>query len=419
MNSGSGIVVAPTGSGKSIIMSEITRRYTNGTVIVVVNEAVVKSQLQNVIPQGVKFFSPTTLLRELSLGTPEADTLILIDEIHHFRRGKAWGRILEQSERCKIVGFTATPVWECDLSLPILCRIPYHLLRRDGWIAPPLTGVMATSEEEVFEALEKDNKHYTVFYISAKEHHKKWMGRLILGDTPLQDRCFKPQDNGRICCIATLTTGWDNKDIDSIVLCRSIGEPHTYLQIIGRLRRGGLVVDMSNNILRFGLDEDIISSRLGHKGHTSASKAVPIMKRCLGCQRLMSPRQTECPYCGWHVPMPHKSGKMWTLMTKEQMEGVEKTLSSYLKQCVRPCPFTPSGAWPVRMWNGETAYISLKTAEYWQTVEKRISALLKSEKVEAVYYIPKTWWILSIGEHGHLMYACDLSYGSNLVWQRI
>lgn len=411
----SGIIVAPTGSGKSVIMRGIIDRIA-ANVVVVCNEKSIRSQLRDRLG-NVKIVTPTSFQPKNGVDN-NTNTVILIDEVHHIRKGRAWGRLLS-IPNATIVGFTATPVWSADLSLPILYRISYHRLREDGWMAPPLTGVVCTTWEEVEKEIE--GREGIVTYISRKEDWKEEYGRLILADTDVADRDYREGET-RLCNIATLTTGWDNKKVDTVILARRIGEAHTYLQIIGRLRHGGVVVDLSDNILRFGLDEDALSSTLGNKG-VSTSSAIPITKRCLGCQRLMSPRQMECPYCGWHVPNPHISGKLWKRVEVEDLNGVIEALEKAMGYH-RPCSFTNSGAWPVKVWGSSatTAYISMKTKEYWYEALGRLKKLkerLKERDEETLWRIEGTWWILHVSGDGRLMYAMDMSYGSNMVWQKI
>lgn len=419
----SGIVVAPTGSGKSVMIDALVRRFPNAVVIV--NEKTVKSQLRERLPSDTKIFSPTNYNPNPDNYNPSidpsADPIYIIDEIHHFRRDRAWGRVFNSG--ALVIGFSATPVWTIELSIPVICRIPYYVLRDQGWLAPPLTGMISTSQEETDTILKKSDCRHTVFYISSKDDWQSWMGRLITASTPVEERAFLNED--RICNIATLTTGWDNSDIDSVVLCRSIGEAHTYLQILGRLRRGGVVVDMSNNILRFGLDEDIISSQIGNKGAPSSNTDnLPICKRCLGCQRLLAPRQQVCPFCGWKAPAMHKSGKLWTALENETIDKTIKALSKDITNVEKGYTFrfTPSGAYPEKMWNGETAYISARTLPYWKSVRTRLESIkdgLQNGTMEGIFYVPKTWWILAVGKDGQLMYGCDMSYGSNLIWQKL
>lgn len=417
----SGIVVAPTGSGKSLIIDALVRHYARP--IVVVNELTVKGQLGDRLPDHIPIISP------LSFDPTVPYDLIVIDEVHHYRRDRAWGRVLGDADRpnasthgARIIGFTATPVWDASLSLPLLVRIPYAVLREQGFLAAPLTGVLSRSDEETDAALSTSLCRRTVFYVSAREQHRPThMGRLITADTPADQRHFMPEDlrpdgSARICNIATLTTGWDDPDIDSIVLCRRIGadNPQTYLQIIGRLRRGGVVVDRADNILRFGLDEDALSETLGGRGVSTPSLA-PALKRCMGCQRLLHPRQTVCPYCGFACPPPHRSGKLWEPLPVETWLRLLSPGALEAKRW-KVCPYTNKGLWPIKLPVANiTAWVGRGDGvEKWSFVWR----ILKegAEKGASFWVVPGSSWIMTPSPDGDVVYARDVARGEEGTW---
>ena len=409
----SGIVVAPTGSGKSLIIDALVRHYARP--IVVVNELTVKGQLGDRLPDHIPIISP------LSFDPAVPYDLIVIDEVHHYRRDRAWGRVLSHPS-ARVIGFTATPVWDASLSLPLLVRIPYAVLREQGFLAAPLTGVLSRSDEETDAALSTSLCRRTVFYVSQKEQwNGAHMGRLITADTPADQRHFlsedlRPDGSARLCNIATLTTGWDDPDIDSIVLCRRIGadNPQTYLQIIGRLRRGGVVVDRADNILRFGLDEDALSAILGQRGVSTPSLA-PALKRCMGCQRLLHPRQTVCPYCGFACPPPHRSGKLWEpLPVNAWLRLLSPDRLALLRW--KLCPYTPRGLWPIKLPVANiTAWVGRGDGvEKWSFVWR----ILKegSEKGASFWVVPGSSWIMTPSPEGDVVYARDLTRGEEGTW---
>lgn len=443
----SGIVVAPTGSGKSLIIDALVRSPLYRRPVVIVNELTVKGQLaERLGDTGVPILSPLSFE-----GSGEYD-LIIIDEVHHYRRDRAWGRVLSSTSndspddnedaklhvgtaspsqsspdapRVRIIGFTATPVWSEELSLPLLVRIPYALLREQGFLAPPLTAITLANPtpETVNEALATSLCRHTVFYISQREQYDpSFMGRLITADTPAALRRFLPSDGERLCNIATLTTGWDDPDIDSIVLWRRIGSdnPQTYLQIIGRLRRGGVLIDCADNVLRFGLDEDALfeSGELGGRGAPSAPTLAPALKRCLGCQRLLHPRQNVCPYCGYACPAPHRSGKLWRQLSKEEInEWIARLDASRLSSLRwKVCPYTKKGLWPIKLPGANiTAWVGRGDGvEKWSYVGTMMRTL--RDRGVTVWVVPDSTWILVARDGGALVYARDVAKGPDGSW---
>ena len=407
----SGIVVAPTGSGKSVIIDALVRAYNNDAVVIV-NELTVKGQLGDRLPDDIPIISP------LSFDPTHPPRLIVIDEVHHYRRDRAWGRVFSVPQQTtRIVGFTATPVWDASLSLPLLVRIPYYVLREQGFLAPPLAGIIASSLSEVEDALATSLCHHTVFYIAQREQHRPQFGRLITADTPADQRHFLDGER-RLCNIATLTTGWDDPDIDSIVLCRRIGSdnPQTYLQILGRLRRGGVVVDCADNILRFGLDEDALSETLGARTVGTSPSLAPALKRCLGCQRLLHPRQNVCPYCGYACPPPHKSGKLWQpLPIDAWLRRLDPSKLAPLRWKV--CPYTPRGLWPIKLPGANiTAWIGRGDGvEKWSFIHHLLEEGAK--KGAPFWCVPGSSWILTTApDNGEVVWARDVSLGEEGVW---
>lgn len=447
----SGIVVAPTGSGKSLIIDALVRSPLYRRPVVIVNELTVKSQLaERLGGTGVPILSP------LSFEEGAGYDLIIIDEVHHYRRDRAWGRVLSStsndspdnnagdaklhvgaasSPRARIIGFTATPVWAEELSLPLLVRIPYALLREQGFLAPPLTAITIAdpTPETVNEALATSLCRHTVFYISQREQYNpEFMGRLIDASTPASLRRFLPTDGGRLCNIATLTTGWDDPDIDSIVLWRRIGSdnPQTYLQIIGRLRRGGVLIDCADNVLRFGLDEDALfeSGGLGGRGAPSTPTLAPALKRCLGCQRLLHPRQNVCPYCGYACPAPHRSGKLWRPLSKEEINEWIARLDASRLSALRwkVCPYTKKGLWPIKLPGANiTAWVGRGDGvEKWSFIGTMMRTL--RDRGVTVWVVPDSTWILVARDgasesersaaSGSVVYARDVSKGADGSW---
>lgn len=423
----SGIIVAPTGSGKSLIIDALVRSPLYRRPVIIVNELTVKGQLaERLGDTGVPILSP------MSFEEDGGYDLIIIDEVHHYRRDRAWGRVLSYTSNTntRIIGFTATPVWAEELSLPLLVRIPYSLLREQGFLAPPLTAITLAepTKEKVNEALATSLCQHTVFYISQRDQYDpSFMGRLITADTPSSERRFLHEDNGRLCNIATLTTGWDDPDIDSIVLWRRIGydNPQTYLQIIGRLRRGGVLIDCADNVLRFGLDEDALfeSGWLGGRGAPSAPTLAPALKRCLGCQRLLHPRQNVCPYCGYACPAPHRSGKLWRPLSKEEADVWITKLNPSVLSALRwkVCPYTKKGLWPIKLPGANiTAWVGRGDGvEKWSYVGTMMRNL--KDRGVTVWVVPDSTWILVARGDGEdngksVVYARDVAKGADGSW---
>jgi hypothetical protein len=121
-------VVAPTGSGKTVVLSELTRRHNvrGGRTLVVVHRDLLVAQTRNkllaaglervgIIAAGrdedhdapVLVASVQTLLARGAL--PAGITLMILDEAHHYLADE-WRRIAEHYASAYVMGFTATPM---------------------------------------------------------------------------------------------------------------------------------------------------------------------------------------------------------------------------------------------------------------------------------------------------------------------
>lgn len=361
-------IVAPTGSGKSYMIRALYSLVEGA--IVVVNERSVKTQL------GIPVVGPNSPV-------PPDCPLVIIDEVHHYRSDRAWGKWFACR---KVVGFTATPIWDDG-------DIIYAISNRQLGRSRELSARIVTALPPV--------DGHQVCYIASKEDWTPAHGRLITAETPSEERHFLPGER-RICNIATLTTGWDDPDIDAVILCRRVGEAHTYVQIIGRLRRGGVIYDLSDNVMRFGLDEDaIITSKL-----RQTSSGVPTLVQCFSCQRLIGPRTRRCPHCGAELPPPDAQGRLW------RRTDIHDWLN--ILYCPRRvCKFTKSGAWPKKLPNGEDIYLSVKTWEFhWSHVARILAAIADEE----AYYIPHSFFIL-LRRPDRPLYYINIDWGSDLAWR--
>lgn len=121
------LLAAPTGMGKTVIFSEITRLATQRghTVLILVHRRELVDQASDkltrigvdhgIICAGykprvstVQVASVQTLARRLKL-QPFAPQLIIIDEAHHCTRANTWGKVLSYWSDARLIGVTATP----------------------------------------------------------------------------------------------------------------------------------------------------------------------------------------------------------------------------------------------------------------------------------------------------------------------
>lgn len=131
--------------------------------------------------------------------------------------------------------------------------------------------------------------------INCKAVHSKMKGR----DMVIEE--FKAGVLKAITNVDVLTTGFDDPEIDLIVLLRPTKSPVVHVQTIGRGLRVSpgkkhcLVMDFAGNTKRLGPINDIVPY-VAKKGGTGE----PIVKTCPNCSAMCHPAVRICEICG-HV----------------------------------------------------------------------------------------------------------------------
>ena len=107
--------------------------------------------------------------------------------------------------------------------------------------------------------------------------------------------------------IDSMTTGYNQKDIDCIAMIRSTASAGLWIQIVGRgtrlheTKKDCLVLDFGSNLLRFGpIDKIEIRKK---QGGGSEVGTMP-MKECPQCHAAIHLSAMECPECGYLYPEP-------------------------------------------------------------------------------------------------------------------
>lgn len=116
---------------------------------------------------------------------------------------------------------------------------------------------------------------------------------------------FKSGETKILCNVAILTTGFNHKAIDCVVLLRATKSASLYIQMVGRGTRisdgkeNCLVLDYGGNIDRFGpIDCVSIKSKKGQK----AEIGIAPTKKCPACSCVVLIRVRNCPSCEYEFP---------------------------------------------------------------------------------------------------------------------
>ena len=294
--------------------------------------------------------------------------LLIVDEAHLIPRSSTtlYGQFLadlrEINEHCKIIGLTATP-YRMDSGMmhqgkgalfdDIAYEAPVGELIDEGYLCPVTTarttakidvsgvgkrgGEYIASQLQDAANIEEINRAIVMETIAASEGRKGWLifasgvdhaealavlfreqgigCGVVHGASNGRDeliRRFKAQDLIALASMNVLTTGFNAKHVDLIVLCRPTQSTGLYVQIVGRGLRtypgkeNCLVLDFAQNIERHGPIDDL---NLNTKEKGDGEGEAPV-KDCPQCKEAVHAAARICPECGFKFPEPEEGNKL-------------------------------------------------------------------------------------------------------------
>lgn len=331
----------PTGGGKTVIFSEIAKRYiqeTNNKVLILTHRIELSKQTSNTLTEiGVKNKVINSAVKEIPnqedytcyvamvetlnnrLKENELNMknigLVIVDEAHY----NSFRKLFKYFKKCDILGVTATPL-SSNIKLPMKDTynelIVGHSIAElidKGFLAKATTysynvglgalriginGDYTVKSSEVvyidfamqekliyaYEERAKDKKTLIFnngintskyVYESFKRSGYDNIRHLDNKHNDVERKeiidWFRETPNAIITSVGILTTGFDVPDIEAIILNRATRSLTLYHQMIGRGSRVTdsknefTVVDMGNNLARFGLWEDKVDWNLVFK----------------------------------------------------------------------------------------------------------------------------------------------------------
>ena len=347
------LLVAPTGSGKTILISEIARSHlakTNAArVLVVVHRAELVTQTiakltaagvdrVGVIAAGRDFdhdapvlvASVQTLLARDTL--PDDVTLLILDEAHHYCADE-WRRVADHYCAALTIGFTATPMrgdgtalGDIFDSIVVVAQIPELIAA--GHLCPidVVTAARATSGlcEDPLEAWERHagprpgvafcasvqdsrsladrmneggRRAAAIWGDMANDAREDALARFAAGDLDVLTNCF------------VLTEGWDAPRAEVCMIARGVDHVGTFLQMVGRVLRpapgktGALLIDLRGVVHVHGAPDELRTFSLDGRAISGPAPT----KDCPACGSEIPLSARECPDCG-NAFEPHARG---------------------------------------------------------------------------------------------------------------
>jgi len=301
MQANRALLVMPTGSGKTVVFSEICRLANDKgkKVLILVHrrelvtqasDKLTKAGVQHGIiaagfdpsDQPVQVASVQTLIRRLNSGTFTPD-LIIIDEAHHAVAG-SWDKIIGHFTDAKIIGVTATPSRLDGRGLgshfsTLVSGPSVEQLTKLGFLsphrvfAPPVIADLSNvktragdyANDQLSEAMDRPTitgdaiGHYrrladglpAIAFCCSIAHAKSvcesfnkagYRAKLVTGNMPMEERdeAISGLADGRtqvLCSVDVVSEGTDVPAVSAAILLRPTQSEALYLQQVGRILR--------------------------------------------------------------------------------------------------------------------------------------------------------------------------------------
>ena len=301
MQTNRALLVMPTGSGKTVVFSEICRlaNEKNKKVLILVHRRELVTQASDKLTkagvehgiiaagfdpsdQPVQVASVQTLIRRLKPGSFTPD-LIIIDEAHHAVAG-SWDKIIGHFSDAKIIGVTATPSrldgrglgshFSTLVSGPSVAQLTkLGFLSPHRVFAPPVIADLSNvktragdyAKDDLSNAMDRPTvtgdacAHYRrladglpaiafccsiahATSVCASFNAAGYRAKLVTGNMPMEERdeAISGLADGRtqvLCSVDVVSEGTDVPAVSAAILLRPTQSEALYLQQVGRILR--------------------------------------------------------------------------------------------------------------------------------------------------------------------------------------
>jgi len=374
-------IVAPCGSGKSIVISEIARMTTLGgnRVLFLVHRRELVDQIRetfinnNVDMQLVELGMVQTIVRRLDK-TNKPD-LIITDENHH-SLAASYRKIYDHFSDVLKLGFTATPIrlngsGLGDINDVLIEEVSAKWLIENNYLSPykyyapklidteslKLNNMREFSSTSINDTMSENKiygdviKHYqelannqqAIVYshsveaseeVAAEFNDAGYSAAHIDGKTPKVERDeiinkFRDMEIQILTNVDIIGEGFDVPDCSVVIMLRPTQSLSLYIQqsmrgMRYRPNKTSIIIDHVDNVRRHGLPDMDRTWSLEGKKKTSKESEVSI-KECLNCFAVYTPEYLVCPFCG-HKPEIEEIADYEVDETAELEEVTEKDI---------------------------------------------------------------------------------------------
>ena len=276
------LLVMGTGTGKTVVFSEVIRRWQESNpghrALVMAHRKVLVDQARAKLEgvEGVDVATVQAASRRAKKSPADAYGLVVIDEAHH-SMAKSYRAVVDRYSGAQVLGVTATPERADGSDLGCVfetCAYTYDMADaiRDGYLSPvkicsaPLSvdlGSVHTRQgdydaRELAGAVEplldsaarwiatNAADRHTVVFLPLVETAKKMAeacaryglaAEEVDGDSPDKDAALARFESGEtrvLCNAALLTEGWDAPICDCVMVLRPTQSRALYVQMVGR-----------------------------------------------------------------------------------------------------------------------------------------------------------------------------------------
>lgn len=339
-----GLLVAPTGFGKTVMITEITKghlaRIADGRALIVVHrrelvrQTVAKLRASGLHVGVVQADTETdesapvivaSLATLIARGVRPKATLVLWDEAHHCP-AVSFQKVFVSYADALHIGVTATPQRSDgkplgDMFEALIEAATIRQLTAEGWLVP--SEILAPADVRAdlsMHPVAAYQKHTpgraAVVFASSVAHARQLADEFnaagiraacVDGETDdeIRDGVLARFEAGELDVISNcfvLTEGWDCPRADVCILARAPENVGTFLQMVGRVlrpapdKRIATVIDLRGAVHLHGLPDEERAWSLDGPA-CRRTEAITALRRCTECLAIFRP-QVACPRCG-------------------------------------------------------------------------------------------------------------------------